>query len=180
MKITDKWLEENGACQEAKDWIETIRNRDIKNIFDIIIFSKDSKKLFWGNWMIVRLMNFPQKIQYAVFAAEQVLNIFEEEYPDDDRPRKAIEVARNYLKNPNEGDAHAIVNTAYVVEAAEVAAYAVAGAARVAACAAYAVRTACVTTYVVIYTVKATVCITDNHIELLTKILIYGMELINQ
>ena len=34
--------------------------------------------------------------------AEEVLFIFEKKYPKDDRPRKAIEAAVNWLENPTE------------------------------------------------------------------------------
>ena len=45
-------------------------------------------------------MNKTQKVQYAIFAAEQVIDIYEKKYPDDLRPRKAIEAAKSYLDNP--------------------------------------------------------------------------------
>ena len=45
-------------------------------------------------------MNKNQKVQYAIFAAEKVIYLFENKYPDDGRPRKAIEAAKKYVKNP--------------------------------------------------------------------------------
>ena len=39
-------------------------------------------------------------VELAIFAAEQVIEIYEKKYPKDDRPRKAIEAAKNWLKNP--------------------------------------------------------------------------------
>jgi len=41
-------------------------------------------------------------VALSIFAAEMVLGNFEKVYPDDDRPRKAIEAARNYLDSPTE------------------------------------------------------------------------------
>ena len=64
--------------------------------------------------------------------AEHVLHIFEAEYPDDYRPRKAIEVARRYAR----GEVTKEELTA--AEAAAGAAWAAAGAARTAAGAARA------------------------------------------
>ena len=64
--------------------------------------------------------------------AERVLPIFEEERPDDDRPRKAIEAARNFVENPSDENREA-------AGAAYAAAYAVRCASACAsACAAYA------------------------------------------
>ena len=64
------------------------------------------------------------RVLFAVLCAEVVLALFENRYPNDDRPRKAIEAAREYLKNPT---------AAYAADAAAYAAYAGARAARAAA-----------------------------------------------
>jgi hypothetical protein len=113
----------------------------------------DGDKFPWANWLIVRLMNKKQKVQYAIFAAEQVIDIFEKKYPNDDRPRKAIETAKTYLSNPGKknkdaaaaaaaaaadaayaADAAAAAAAAYAAyAAADAAAYAAAGAAYAAA-----------------------------------------------
>jgi lysyl-tRNA synthetase class I len=73
-------------------------------------------------------------VELAVFAAEQVIKKYEKKYPNDDRPRKAIEAAKEWLKNPTA--AHAAY-AAYAADAAH-AAYAAAEAAYAAAEAAYA------------------------------------------
>src|SRR5574343_68873 len=41
-------------------------------------------------------------VALAVYAAELVIHIYEERYPDDKRPRQAIEAAKAWLKDPNE------------------------------------------------------------------------------
>jgi hypothetical protein len=75
-------------------------------------------------------------VALAVFAAEQVIGIFEKEYRDDDRPRKAIEAAKRYLENPTDRNAvdaaHAAADAADAVDAADAAARAVARAAHAA------------------------------------------------
>ena len=63
------------------------------------------KRLDWANWLVVRLMNHEQQIQYAIYAAEQVIDIYEKQYPGEDRPRKAIEAAKEYLKAKTAVDA---------------------------------------------------------------------------
>jgi hypothetical protein len=97
MKITKEWLEEKSACSEGKEWFFAQKEAEGKKVCLKLI---KAEKLDWANWLVVRLMNHNQQIQYAIFAAEQVIEIYEKQYPKDDRPRKAIEAAREYLKWP--------------------------------------------------------------------------------
>ena len=60
----------------------------------------------------MRILSNIDKVKYAVFAAEQVIDIYEKEYPADDRQRKAIESAKAYVANPNKENAYDIVVTA--------------------------------------------------------------------
>lgn len=49
-----------------------------------------------GDWMLMAHRPTPeQAIEIAARAAERVLHIYEGYYPDDDRPRRAIEAARS-------------------------------------------------------------------------------------
>ena len=41
-------------------------------------------------------------VKKAIASAKSVLSIFEKEYPGDKRPRKAIEAAEAWVKNPTE------------------------------------------------------------------------------
>ena len=72
----------------------------------------------------------------AVDLAELVLPIFEERYPDDNRPRLAIEAAKAFWENPNEPNAAAYAATYAAARAAA------AAAARAAAATATAARAA--------------------------------------
>jgi hypothetical protein len=66
-------------------------------------------------------------VALAVFAAEQVLSIFEKKYPKDKRPRKAILAAKNYLKAVKSGEAKKIEKArTYSAHAAAAAAHAAA------------------------------------------------------
>jgi hypothetical protein len=80
-------------------------------------------ELSWANWLIVRVMERKQCLAYAIFSAEQVLDIFEKRHPEDKRPRKAVEAARAVLKNDTPE------NRAYAADAADAAADAYAAAA---------------------------------------------------
>ncbi len=44
-------------------------------------------------WMLVSI---------AIDAAKNCIHVFEKEYPSDDRPRKALEAAEKWLKDPTE------------------------------------------------------------------------------
>jgi hypothetical protein len=41
-------------------------------------------------------------VQFAIYCAELALPIFEGKYPDDKRPRRAIQTAKAWLKKPNQ------------------------------------------------------------------------------
>ena len=107
MKITKEWLNRKEACSGGVKWFlgqdETDGSRVVKKLI-----GSDAEKNDWANWLTVRLMGRKQFIAYAIYAAEQVVQIYEKEYPKDDRPRKAIEAARAVLnKNTAENRAAA-------------------------------------------------------------------------
>ena len=57
-------------------------------------------------------------VAMSSYAAELVIGYYEQKYPNDDRPRRAIEAAKEWLKNPT------AANAAYAANAASDAAYA--------------------------------------------------------
>lgn len=65
---------------------------------------KDDDKEVWEEMRVVRAWKWTKidSVKLAIFTAEQVIDIFEGKYPEDDRPRKAIEAAKNFIKNPCE------------------------------------------------------------------------------
>ena len=94
MKIDRKWLEEKGACSDGLEWFLKEGITDpVKGIENLV--KKDHWE--WANWLIVRVMTRPQYLAYAIFAAEQVIEIYEKKYPDNKRPRKAIDAAKAVL-----------------------------------------------------------------------------------
>jgi hypothetical protein len=144
--ISVKYLKSLNACNEAIEEFAEQRERNTLKLFNKIIKSENHKYLNWANWLIVRLMNRKQRIQYVVYAAKQVLSIFEKKYPNDKRPRTAIKAAEKCIKadsNKNRNAAYAAHAAAYAAadataHAAAHAAYATAYAAYAAAHAAYA------------------------------------------
>ena len=126
MIISEQWLKEKSACSSGVDWFVEQKETDgVKVVENLIV----ANKLQWANWLIVRIMNYKQYVSYAVFAAEQVIDIYERRYPEDKRPRLAIEAAKKCIDNPSQENKAA---------AAAAAVYAAAAAAAAAAAEAYA------------------------------------------
>ena len=164
MQLTKEWLDKNDACPESlvcfaehyepagisdsveilKDLMTDERKAYVKDKFE-------ANSLDWANWLIGRVMTRPQYLAYAIYAAEQVLDNFEKEYPDDKRPRAAIEAAKAVLKNDTEVNRSAAwaaaraaddACAAWAVSAADDAS-AAASAARAASAAAWSACAAC-------------------------------------
>jgi len=100
---------------------------------------KESDKQCWSDMKIVKIYEWKKEdsVRLAIFAAELVIDIFEKKYPNDKRPREAIEAAKNWLKNPTAraaaraaNAANAAANAVYAVDAVD-AARAAADAARI-------------------------------------------------
>ena len=123
MKITKEFVEKIRACNQCKKWAEENNYYDLKAV-DFLNKLIESDKLDWANWLIVRVMERKQYLAYAIFAAEQVIDIYEAKCPDNKKPREAIEAAKKVLKNDTQGNRAAANVAAYV--AADVAAYDVA------------------------------------------------------
>ena len=82
---------------------------------------------------VVEAWHWPKEesVRLAIFAAELCLQNWENVYPNDDRPRKAVEAAKAWLENPCDGTAASAAWSAR--SAASAAAYAAWYAARSAA-----------------------------------------------
>jgi hypothetical protein len=116
VKITMAWLEEKDACSGGREWWDKNgREASPKKIILALLASTETEKYPWANWLIARVFTRRQCIQYAVFAARQVLHYWEEKYPNDLRPQQAIEAAEKVLKKNTEK------NRAEAAEAAEAA-----------------------------------------------------------
>ena len=101
MKLMKRWLEQQGACQESIDWFLRQKETNLVKLVNFIIEKKDSTLLSWANWVLPRKMKYKQHLAYAIYAAEQIIKIYEKEYPNDKRPRKVIKEAKTCLENPS-------------------------------------------------------------------------------
>jgi hypothetical protein len=143
MKITNEWLAKNNACIAGREWFDGQKKKAVDDVVNQLIVED---RFNWASWLICRVMDRREKIQYAVFAAEQVIDIFEKKAPDDKRPRLAIDAAKSVLKKDTPENREAAKAAAVAAreaaeaaagEAAEAAAWTAAGAAREAAGAAW-------------------------------------------
>ena len=114
-----KKFKEMSPCKEGYEFVLNLKTTDLKIIFDAL----KEHNLEWANWLVARLLAHKDRIRYAVFAAEQVLDIFEKSHPGDLRPRQAIEAAIVCIEK------HTDDNRAYAARSAESAAISAADAA---------------------------------------------------
>jgi hypothetical protein len=127
----NNWLKKNKACKEAVEWLQSFET--IKEAWLVC------ERGDWMMWYLKKkLLTKKQAVELAILFAERVLPIFEVKYPDDKRPRLAIEAAKEWLKNPTAKNkkAYAAYAYAYAAYAAYAAACAAAAADDAAAAAA--------------------------------------------
>ncbi len=115
MKITAKWLTKVCACAPGMAWFAAQTESDGAAVVKKLM-AED--RYDWANWLICRLFDRRQRILYAVFAAEQVLDIFEKKYPADKRPRLAIAAARACIDDDSAAAAAYAAYAAYHARAA--------------------------------------------------------------
>jgi hypothetical protein len=72
--------------------------------FDFVKIYNECERGDWLIWWLRRSGNMDktQAVKVAIACAEHVLELFEKKYPDDKRPRQAIEAAIEWVKNPTE------------------------------------------------------------------------------
>ena len=149
-----QWLRGKRACKEGVEF--ALQFKSMKEVWE---------KCERGDWMIwiLRQINKwtqEEKVEIAFACASHVLKIYERQYPKDDRPRKALDAVKRWLKNPTGENSHASLGAAhtaahaaaaYAADAAH-AAYAAADAADAAADTAYAAAHAAYAADAAVYT----------------------------
>ncbi len=177
MKITLKKLDKWYACPNGRAWFSSQDETDARKLVEKLIAEN---KRSWPNWLVTRCLSRKNKIRYAVYAAEQVLPIYEKKYPDDKRPRRAIAAARKVLEADTAENRAAAASAARSSSTANTAAAFAANAARFlcAAAAADAAANAAVEAAADAAANAAVEAADNNGKEMLIKILRYGMEMI--
>ena len=97
MLITKEWLDAQRACQSGRDWFSNQKAKSVRVIIKKLIVQS---KFDWANWVIIRFMNQQQHVHYACLSALESLKHFEAIYPNDKRPREAIQAALRWALNP--------------------------------------------------------------------------------
>ena len=110
MKNIKAWLKRKSACKKGIEWFSKQKETDPVKLLRLLI--KDNE-LSWANWSIARLLSRKGKLQYAIYAAEQVLPLYEEKYPTNMTPRKAIQAAKICLKHDTEKNRSAAKSAAW-------------------------------------------------------------------
>jgi hypothetical protein len=177
--ISLKSLEKMNVCSDGILWYKENRKKTLLETLELT----DNQTINYFNWFVSRKLSKENKIHYAIFAAEQVIDIFEKKYPNDNRPRKAIEAAKNYLKDPSA--ANKKVAYAAAAAAAYAAAYATNAAAYAADAAAYAAYAAdAAAAYAAAadaYATNATAhAATDAGYNIKKIIVLYGLKLLKE
>jgi hypothetical protein len=136
MKITEEEIKALNPCTSGWGWYLKNQEDDLLKL----LLNANKNNPSDARWLFTTLMNKKQCIEIAIFSAKEVLHIFEGKYPEDKRPRKAIEAAENYLQDPSEENKKAAADAAAAAEAsaASYAASAAEAAASAYAAAAYA------------------------------------------
>ncbi len=135
MLVTLNFLQKQKACNSGVVKFQEVfgKQAELKDVIQYAIKQNIIELLQYANWLIVWKMNHEQRIQYAIFAAEQVIGIYEDKYPNDKRPREAIKAAKKYLKSKYKNAAYAAYAAANTANAAAYAAANAANAANAAA-----------------------------------------------
>jgi len=115
--ITEQKLLDAGCCSSVKKYFSE-QGKKRRNVDDLLSEAISNDDHYDAAYAISALMKPMQRVEWAVWSAEQVINIFEEMHPDDDRPRKAIVAAKRYLKNPSDANAANAANAADYANAA--------------------------------------------------------------
>jgi len=109
MKITKEEIKKLKPCSDGYKWFIEHGSSDLTKT----LLAVNKVKPDWASWLYTRLMTPKQQKQFAIYAAEQVLHIFEEKYPDDDRPRLAIVAAKIALESNTQANREAARRAAY-------------------------------------------------------------------
>lgn len=97
-KITTEFLQSINACQSGIDQVAKYENKEPVAVIRQLVADDHWD---WANWLLPRLMDYKGYVSYAVFAALQVIDIYEKKYPNDKRPRLAIEAAQRCIDDPS-------------------------------------------------------------------------------
>ena len=115
--ITKEWLASYSACEDGYAWACTVLGEGLTLKEFLPLFNRAD----WMLWTLKRAGSLTDKmvsVRIAIKCAEAVIDIYEKKYPNDSRPRKAIEAAVAYIKDPSEENRKSAYTAAYAAYAA--------------------------------------------------------------
>ena len=116
MKINKDVIQKLNPC---KDRLDNYTDHYEEKDFDLKEFlSLDNITYTDKIWVFTKLFTQEQNVRWSIKCAESVLSSFEDKYPDDKRPRLALEAAFNYANNPNEETRSAALSAASAARSA--------------------------------------------------------------
>jgi len=99
MKLTLEKLKKNKVDKLVVEWFIEQNDTNVVSLINKAFESGREEVLDFFNFVIDHFLNRTGRIKYAVFAAEQVVGIFEKKYPKENRIREAIDAAKNVIEN---------------------------------------------------------------------------------
>jgi len=137
LKMCNNGFHASELIQDALFWVKGCIIAKVEVKGESIV---EDQKQCWSQMRVVKTWpwNSKDSVKLAISAARLVLHKFEEYYPNDKKPRKAIEAAEAWLANPCEETREAAMEAADAASAAASDAYAASAAASAAASDAYA------------------------------------------
>ena len=106
-KVTLKEALNSGACYTDTQIKALFGKRKTLTVKQIVALNIPDKDKVWALTRSHFLDTKEKAVRFAVFCAEQCIEHFEKRFPDDKRPRGAIEAAKAWLQNPTAADAAA-------------------------------------------------------------------------
>jgi len=111
MMFNDSWVEEKKPCKEGLAFLNKQTDKSAVSVINALVVAKHYD---WADWALTRSFTKRQNVVFAIYAAEQVIDIFEKEVPGEERPRASIETAKRWLKGEaTEAECKAAADAAY-------------------------------------------------------------------
>ncbi len=115
MKLTIEKLNDLNACPEGIEWFVASKCKTVAGACKKVM-KEDNH--YWANWLVARLLGSDDRIRYACFASRQVLKNYEDKYPTDMRPRKAIGAAEKCITDKSDAPRRAAWSAARAARSA--------------------------------------------------------------
>ena len=116
LTTTLRKIEAHGPCQDGWNILCRYLGENFDHDEEInlltILESNGVQDCIWA-FRATHQDSKPTAVKIAIECARRVLHIFEDEYPNDKRPRKAIESTESWVNDPNEDNRIAAAVAAY-------------------------------------------------------------------